>query len=130
MTERTIVHQRHITKTLIRDEGASIVLHRQVAAQQSPSGQLVKADRRRTPLDPQNLAFLGVSQDLIRGSHPEGGKTLDLKWNLIGMPGADIEPGDTFQHYGIDYYVHEVVPDQRWEVRAWVREYGPDAVQG
>ena len=125
----TVKHQRHITKTLVRDYGEDITLMRQRPGKRSPGGQIVKTDRSRSARPEQKIAFFGVRDDLVRTISAEGGKILLLKWNLVGLIGTDVKPGDTFDLYSTTYFVHEVVPDQRWEVRAWVREYGDDAVE-
>lgn len=124
-----VKHQRHITKTLVRYYGENITLLRQRPGKRTPGGQIVKIDRSRAPRPVQKIAFFGVRDDLVRTISAEGGKTLLLKWNLVGLVGTDVKEGDTFDLYGTTYFVHEVVPDQRWEVRAWVREFGSDAVE-
>lgn len=107
------------TQRFVDENSRLIELYRSVL---SPDGAGGFTRSAPVKVNAQSLRVVGL-RNARPITTPDGTQDI-IEKNLVGMPGADIQIGDTFEHNGSMYEVLDVNTDPGWSVVAGVRKRG------
>lgn len=113
--------QREATLDLISEEPTAIVLSRFVSLR-TPSGGTKPA---AVVPQPEKIRFFAPTSSAERWITTTQGERLEVDYVLIGTFDDDIQENDEFTVDGQKYKVSWVVPDRRFQTKAFVvKSYG------
>lgn len=123
--ERGLEPLRRNTEWFIQDSPSTIRLvpHKKVGR---PGGTFEFVAQKARPAQDFRLIPMGLGGYSGRGGyqHDQGMEVISWGYHLIGKYNCEMEIGDTWTWYDIQYRIRDILPRNNWERRAFVTVFG------